>query len=132
MTSDDESAARAVLAELEERLATHDLDRMAEFFTDDVVLIGDSEELFDRSSTVDYLGVMADMEPTVRWQWDKLSVVAESADLLAFAAAGTMTFHDPSGAPRGEGEHFRVTCIASHADDGWRLKHFHGCAPRED
>jgi len=33
------------------------------FFTDDVVLIGDGVETFDRDATVAYLGLMADMTP---------------------------------------------------------------------
>jgi hypothetical protein len=32
--------------------APHDLDEMTEFFTDDIVLIGDSVENFDRDSTL--------------------------------------------------------------------------------
>ena len=57
MADDAESVARGLLAELEERLAAKNLDQMADLFTDDVVLIGDSVENFDRVSTVAYLGV---------------------------------------------------------------------------
>jgi hypothetical protein len=35
MTEDPERIARSVLFELEERLATHDLDRIVDFFTED-------------------------------------------------------------------------------------------------
>ena len=96
MTEDPERSARSVLAELEERLATHDIDRIVGFFTDDVVLIGDAEENFDRDATVAYLGVMADMTPTVRWDWDRVAMVLNAPGLLSFAAAGTMGFQDGS------------------------------------
>jgi uncharacterized protein (TIGR02246 family) len=132
MTSDSNSAAREVLAELEHRLASHDLNKMLEFFTDKVVLIGDSVENFDRGSTVAYLKVMADMTPTVRWQWDRVSVVLETSENLCFAAAGTMTFYDGSQEPMGEGEPFRVTCLAVKTPGGWRLQHFHGSAPQPE
>jgi SnoaL-like domain len=66
LMSGPDATARALLRELEERLATKDLDQMTDLFTDDVVLIGDAVENFDRSSTVEYLGLMADMTPTVR------------------------------------------------------------------
>lgn len=132
MTEDPERSARSVLTELEERLATHDLDRIVGFFTDDVVLIGDAEENFDRDATVAYLGVMADMTPTVRWEWDRVAVVLNAPGLLSFAAAGTMAFYDPAGQLLGEREPFRVTCLAVEEQGGWRLKHFHGSAPRSD
>ena len=129
MTSESEVAARRVLDELEERLATHDLDRMVDFFASDVVLIGDAVENFDRDSTREYLKLMADMTPTVRWQWDNVATILSSPDILCFAAAGMMTFHDEVGKPLGDGERFRVTCLAQQTPDGWRLKHFHGSVP---
>ena len=132
MATDSDTAARELLAELEERLATHDLDRMVELFTDDVVLIGDSVENFDRDSTVAYLKLMADMTPTVRWDWDRVSVVLNSSEALCFAAAGTMTFYDESLQALGEGEPFRVTCLAVQTAAGWRLQHFHGSAPQAE
>jgi uncharacterized protein (TIGR02246 family) len=132
MTEDPERSARSVLAELEERLATHDIDRIVGFFTDDVVLIGDAEENFDRDATVAYLGVMADMTPTVRWDWDRVAMVLNAPGLLSFAAAGTMAFYDPAGQPLGDREPFRVTCLAVEEQGEWRLKHFHGSAPRRD
>ena len=132
MNEDPERTARTVLAELEERLATHDIDRIAGFFTDDVVLIGDAEENFDRDATVAYLGVMADMTPTVRWDWDRVAVVLNTPGLLSFAAAGTMGFYDPDGQLLGDREPFRVTCLAVEGPDGWRLRHFRGSAPRSD
>src|SRR3954451_8191747 len=122
MTTDSDTAARGLLADLEERLATHDLDRMVELFTDDVVLIGDSVENFDRDSTVAYLKLMADMTPTVRWDWDRVSVVLHTSEALCFAAAGTMTFYDESQEPLGEGAPFRVTCLAAAMPAGWRLR----------
>jgi hypothetical protein len=54
-----ERSARGVLDELEQRLATHDVDQIVAFFTDDVVLIGDTEENFDRATTVAYPQLMA-------------------------------------------------------------------------
>ena len=132
MTADPEHVARTVLAELEERLATHDLDQMADFFTDDVVLIGDAVENFDREATVGYLGLMADMAPTVRWNWERVAVVLDDPGLLVFAAAGSLAFHDASAQPLGDPEPFRLTCVAIQADGGWRLKHFHGSRPAED
>jgi uncharacterized protein (TIGR02246 family) len=132
MTEDPERSARSVLAELEERLATHDLDRIVGFFTEDVVLIGDAEENFDRDATVAYLGVMAEMTPTVRWDWDRVAVVLNAPGLLSFAAAGSMTFYDPAGQMLGDREPFRVTCLAVEEQGGWRLKHFHGSAPKSD
>src|SRR3954453_20837774 len=101
MTTDPDTAAQGLLAELEERLATHDLDQIVELFTDDVVLIGDSVENFDRDSTVSYLKLMADMTPTARWKWDRVSVVLNSSEAMCFAAAGTMTFYDEAGEPLG-------------------------------
>jgi hypothetical protein len=43
-----ERRARGVLAELESCLATHDLDEMVDFFTEDVVLVGDADALLHR------------------------------------------------------------------------------------
>ena len=129
---DPEQKARGILAELEERLATHDLERMADYFTDDVVLIGDSEENFDRDATVAYLRLMAEMEPTVRWNWDRVAVQLTTPESLSFAATGTMAFHDTSGEVLGDPEPFRVTCIAVEDEGTWRLRHFHGSAPRAD
>lgn len=132
--SDDlrEHEARRILAELEERLATHDLDQMADFFTDDVVLIGDDGENFDREATISYLGVMAEMTPTVRWDWNRVAVVLDAPGLMSFAAAGTMGFYDPAGQLLGDREPFRVTCLAVEDQGGWRLRHFHGSAPQRD
>jgi uncharacterized protein (TIGR02246 family) len=132
MTSDSTDAARELLAELEERLATHDIDQMVDLFTDDVVLIGDSVENFDRDSTVEYLKSMADMAPTVRWEWDTVAELLHSSEALCFAAAGTMTFYNESQQPLGEGGPFRVTCLAMATPAGWRLRHFHGSAPQAD
>jgi len=132
MMSDSTDAAREVLAELEERLATHDLEQMVDFFTEDVVLIGDSVENFDRQTTIEYLKLMADMAPTVGWQWDKVSVLLHSPEALCLAAAGTMTFFNDSHEPLGDGEPFRVTCLAIATPAGWRLRHFHGSAPQAE
>jgi uncharacterized protein (TIGR02246 family) len=130
MTGEAERSARGVLGELEQRLATHDLDQMVAFFTDDVVLIGDTEENFDRATTVAYLQQMADMTPTVRWEWDRVAVVLDAPGLLSFAAAGSMGFYDPAGQLMGEAQPFRVTCLAVEEQGEWRLKHFHGSRPR--
>jgi uncharacterized protein (TIGR02246 family) len=132
VTEDPEQGARSVLAELEERLATHDLDRMVDFFTDDVVLIGDDGENFDRDTTVAYLRVMADMTPTVRWNWDRVAVVLNEPGLLSFGAAGLIGFHDPAGQLLGDWESFRVTCLAVQQQGGWRLRHFHGSRPSSE
>src|SRR4051794_25808417 len=97
MADDAESVARGLLAELEERLAAKNLDQMADLFPDDVVLIGDSVENFDRGSTVAYLGVMAEMAPTVHWDWDRVVVQESAPGLLCFGAAGTIWFDDEHG-----------------------------------
>ena len=104
---------------------------MVAFFTDDVVLIGDTEENFDRATTVAYLQLMADMTPTEsvgngtvwRWCWTR-------PGLLSFAAAGSMGFYDPAGQLMGEAQPFRVTCLGVEEQGEWRLKHFHGSRPR--
>ena len=127
-----EAAARALLQELEDRLATKNLDAMTDLFANDVVLIGDGVENFDRDSTVSYLGLMADMQPTVRWDWDRLAVVLSTPQVLSFAAAGTIWFDDEAGNPMGEPEPFRVTCVAVDEGDRWRWKHFHGSRPADD
>ena len=132
MIEDPERSARSVLAELEERLATHDLDRIVSFFTDDIVLIGDAVENFDRDATVAYLAAMADRPRTVRWEWNHVAVVLNAPGLLSFAAAGTIGLYDPAGQLLGHREPFRVTCLAVEEPSGWRLKHFHGSAPRSD
>jgi hypothetical protein len=94
------------------------------------VLIGDDSEHWDRASTEEYLGVIADMAPTVRWQWEHVAPVYEGPGVLAIAAAGTMTFVDRSGTALREAERFRMTCVAVQRDGGWRLAHFHGSEPR--
>jgi uncharacterized protein (TIGR02246 family) len=132
MTENSEQSARDVLAELEERLATHNLDQIGAFFTEDVVLIGDAEENFDRETTVTYLGLMADMTPTVRWEWDRIAVLVNTDELLSFAAAGSIGFYDPAGQLLSAPEPFRVTCLAVQDQGGWRLQHFHGSRPRND
>jgi uncharacterized protein (TIGR02246 family) len=129
VAEDPERSARSVLAELEERLATHDLAQIVDFFTEDVVLIGDAEENFDRDSTVAYLSLMANMTPTVRWEWDRVAVVLDAPRLMSFAAAGSMGFYDPAGQLLGDRAPFRVTCLAVQEQAGWRLKHFHGSRP---
>jgi uncharacterized protein (TIGR02246 family) len=132
MARDPERSARSVLAELEERLATHDLAQFVDFFTEDVVLIGDDEEYFDRDATVAYLSVMADMTPTVRWEWDRVAVVLDAPELMSFAAAGSMGFYDPAGQLLGDRAPFRVTCLAVQEQGRWRLKHFHGSRAHSD
>jgi uncharacterized protein (TIGR02246 family) len=132
MAEDPERSALSVLAELEERLATHDLAQIVDFFTEDVVLIGDAEENFDRDATVAYLSLMANMTPTVRWEWDRVAVVLDAPQLMSFAAAGSMGFYDPAGQLLGDRVPFRVTCLAVQEQGGWRLKHFHGSRPRSE
>jgi uncharacterized protein (TIGR02246 family) len=124
--------ARGLLAELEERLATHDLDQMVDLITDDVVLIGDAVENFDRDETVAYLSLMADMKFTVRWEWDRVAVLLSAPQLLSFAAVGTIAFYDESGEPHGHREPFRLTCLAVEDGGRWRWRHFHGSAPNAD
>lgn len=128
--TDDESAARTILSDLEEGLATHDLDRMVDLFTDDAVLIGDGTENWDHAALVAYLSIMADMRYTVRWEWDHVAVVMSAPGVLAFAAAGTMRFHDESGHLYGEPEPFRVTSLAVQERGRWRWRHFHGSEPK--
>jgi uncharacterized protein (TIGR02246 family) len=125
-----EQSARDVLAELESCLATHDLDQMVEFFTEDVVLLGDAEEAFGRDAVRAYLHVMADMEPTVHWQWNRVEVVLDAPGALSFAAVGSIVFYDPAGQPLGEKAPFRVTCLAVQEQNVWRLRHFHGSRPQ--
>jgi uncharacterized protein (TIGR02246 family) len=125
-----EQSARDVLAELESCLATHDLDQMVGFFTEDAVLLGDAEEVFGRDAVRAYLRVMADMEPTVRWQWDRVVVVLDAPGVLSFAAVGSIVFNDPAGQPLGEAAPFRVTCLAVQEQNVWRLRHFHGSRPQ--
>jgi len=83
-----EQSARDVLAELERCLATHDLGQMVEFCTEDVVLLGDAEEAFGRDAMRAHLRVMADMEPTVHWQWNRVVVVLDVPGVLSFALRG--------------------------------------------
>ncbi len=125
-----EQSARGVLAELESCLATHDLDQMVDFFTEDVAFIGDAEDAFGRDAIRAYLRVMADMEPTVHWEWDRVVVVLDAPGVLSFAAVGSIVFYDPAGQPLGEGAPFRVTCLAVQEQDVWRLRHFHGSRPQ--
>src|SRR4051794_12866198 len=130
--SNDRDRARALLHELEEVLAAKDLDRITDLFSDDIVLIGDDSEHFGRGSTVEYLGVMADMAPTVRWKWDQVTIVFTAPSVLAFAAAGTIWFDDQSGQRMGEPQAFRLTCVATDDGDRWRWRHFHGSRPAAD
>jgi uncharacterized protein (TIGR02246 family) len=125
-----EQRARGVLAELESCLATHDLDQMVDFFTEDVVLVGDAEEAFGRDAIRDYLRGMPEMAPTVRWDWHRIDVVLDAPGVLSFAAVGSIEFHDAAKQPLGEGAPFRVTCLAVQEQDVWRLRHFHGSRPQ--
>lgn len=125
-----EQRARDVLAELESCLATHDLDQMVEFFTEDVVLLGDAEEAFGRDAMRDYLRGMAEMAATVRWDWHRVAVVLDAPGVLSFVAVGSIEFHDAAGQPLGEGAPFRVTCLAVQEQKVWRLRHFHGSRPQ--
>ena len=127
--TDGRDRARELLQELEDVLAAKDLDAIADLFGEDVVLIGDDSEHFDRRSTVEYLGLMADMAPTVRWSWDQVVVVLDAPETLSFAAAGAIWFEDASGHRLDEPEPFRVTCLASDDGDRWRWRHFHGSRP---
>ena len=129
MTTDSEATARSILRELEESLATHDLGRMLDFWTDDAVLVGDDSEQWNHQALEEYLGVMADMAPTVRWQWETVAPMANASGTVLFAAAGTISFVDASGEPLGEPEPFRVTCYAIEESGRWRLRHFHGSRP---
>jgi uncharacterized protein (TIGR02246 family) len=130
--TDADGTARNLLAELEDVLATHDLDQMVDLFTDDVVLIGNDSENWNRDETVAYLSEMAEMKFTVRWEWDRVAVVLSAPGLLAFAAAGTMGFFDQSGQLDGDREPFRVTCLAVEDRGRWRWRHFHGSDPKAD
>lgn len=132
MSKSPEDAARGLLAELEERLAGKDREQITDLFSNDVVLVGDDGEHMDRASTVEYLGFMADMAPTVRWQWDRVAVVLSRPGVLSFAAVGSIWFDDESGARMSEPEPFRVTCVAVDEGDRWRWTHFHGSRPAAD
>jgi ketosteroid isomerase-like protein len=99
-----EQSARDVLAAMESCLATHDLDHMVEFFTEDAVLLGDAEEAFGRDALRGYLRGMADMEPTVHWQWDRVVVVLDAPGVLSFAAVGSIVFNDPGHVQRSWGK----------------------------
>ena len=132
MTSNAEQAARSILAELEERLASKDLERILDQWTEDAVLIGDAAENFTREQTAAYLTRMAEMAPTVRWKWEHVSVVLSAPAILVFAAVGAMGFYDEEGALMGDTERFRTTCLAIEEPGGWRLKHFHGSEPQDD
>ena len=103
---------------------------MVEFFTEDVVLLGDAEEAFGRDAVRAYLHVMADMEPTVHWQWNRVEVVLDAPGALSFAAVGSIVFYDPAGQPLGEKAPCRVTCLAVQEQNVWRLRHFHGSRPQ--
>ena len=132
MTGKAEQAARGILAELEERLASKDRDRILAQWTEDAVLIGDAAENFTRAQTVAYLTGMAEMAPTVRWVWEHVSVLLSAPAVLVFAAVGTMGFYDAEGALMGDTERFRTTCLAVEELGGWRLRHFHGSEPQSD
>lgn len=128
----EQDRARALLDELEEVLAAKDLERITDLFSDDIVLIGDDSEHFDRASTVEYLGLMADMTPVVRWNWDQIVTTYAAPSVLSFAAAGTIWFDDQSGQRMGEPEPFRLTGVATDDGDRWRWRHFHGSRPAAD
>jgi hypothetical protein len=132
MSDEPAAEARGLLAELEERLARKDLGQITDLFSENVVLIGDEVENFDRASTVAYLGLMAGMTPTVRWDWDRVTVVLSMPGVLSFAAAGSMWFDDEAGKRMSDPQPFRVTCVAVDEGDRWRWKHFHGSRPAED
>jgi uncharacterized protein (TIGR02246 family) len=132
MGEDAESAARALLAELEERLAQKDLEQIAELFTDDAVLIGSEVESFDRESTVDFLTLMAQMGPTAHWRWDRVVAQDSAPGLLCFSAAGAMWFDDENGQRMSDPEPYRVSCLAVEQAGRLRWRHFHGSARRKD
>jgi uncharacterized protein (TIGR02246 family) len=131
MSSEAEQVARAILAELEERLASKDRDRILEQWTEDAVLIGDAAENFTRDETAAYLTGMAEMAPTVRWEWENVAVMLSSPQALVFAAVGAMGFYDAEGSLMGDTEHFRTTCLAIEEQGSWRLRHFHGSEPQD-
>jgi uncharacterized protein (TIGR02246 family) len=132
MSSDAEQVARKILADLEERLASKDRDRILDQWTEDAVLIGDAEENLTGKQTVTYLSQMAAMAPAIRWEWENVSVVHSAPQVLVFAAVGAMGFYDSEGALMGDKEHFRTTCLAVEQAGGWRLRHFHGSERQGD
>jgi hypothetical protein len=122
--TDPERIARSLLDQLQADIS--DRDKLLELFSDVVVLFGDDIENFSRDETIAYLTEVAAHGAEIKWEWDRVEVVASEPGSLSFAAAGTIGFYDAAGTLTGGDGPFRLTCVAVEADDRWRLKHFHG------
>jgi hypothetical protein len=124
--TDAESAARAILTELQECMVTKDRDRFDRLIDDECVLFGTAAANLDRDQTMAYVGPLVEQAATIRWGWDTVLPMVSEPGLLCFAVVGTV------GLEGGEPSEFRLTCVAVQHRGRWRLRHFHGSVPEAE
>jgi uncharacterized protein (TIGR02246 family) len=129
---DEEQTARQILDDLQDAVASKDLDRVVALLDDDVVLFGTAAANLGLEQTTAYIAALLEMDGTVRWGWDQVLPLASERGLLAFAVLGTAGFEDDDGVPDGDPDPFRLTVVAVLRDGRWRLRHFHGSFPYTD
>lgn len=120
------TAARDLLDALQDAVASKDSATLGRVFDDEVVLFGTAAANMDRAQTDAYLARVLSQPGVLRWEWDEVVTLWRSAEVLAFAAVGTVGFDDEPRDP------IRLTCVAVSTADGWRLRHFHGSIPETD
>lgn len=130
MTNNPEQTARGILEELQDAVAAKDLDGLARLVFDDVVFFGTAEANLDRDQTMAYLAREMAREGIIRWEWDRVAILASAPDSVSFAALGTVGIENQAG-PDGDRAVFRLTCLAVRHDGRWRLRHFHGSMPQD-
>jgi ketosteroid isomerase-like protein len=126
-----EQTARVILEELQNAVAAKDLDGLGRLVSDDVVFFGTAEANLDRDQTMAYLAREMAREGIIRWEWNRVAILASAPGFLSFAALGIVVIENPAGLPDGDRAVFRLTCVAVREDDRWRLRHFHGSMPLE-
>src|SRR3954447_2021502 len=126
MRSDAVDRARSVLESLQAAVDSREPERLVGLFAEPGVLIGTSGDGRDAAGLRDYLTEVATQPESLRWDWQDVVPFHDEPDLLAFDAFGEIVVTSGTAEQRAP---IRASLVATPADSGWRIKHFHGSIP---
>lgn len=118
--ADPEAVARALLDELRFVVGHRDLDGLAAYVDDEIVVFGTGRAALGRAEALAYLGGLVGEGGIVSWAWDEVFPLVTEPHDLAFAVEGTVGF-----AGSDERRPFRLTIVAVRHDGRWRIRHLH-------
>lgn len=119
--------AEEVLSELQAKVSARDLAGLIGFFEDPAVLIGTAGDGRTSDGRREYLTAVTTQPAALRWEWHDIALFYEADDALGFAAFGEVVLTNESEELRAP---IRATLLAVRAEDGWRIRQFHGSIPQ--